>query len=84
MFVKQYKRKMEKENPQLPFWMGASLKKYWQEKAQTLSYDKFIFEYVEKMIANNRGIHWDFVHFLGMGKKTQLDVIYFKLGLRFN
>ncbi|MFN0048368.1 MAG: hypothetical protein ACKVOU_04520 [Cytophagales bacterium] len=75
---------MPKENPQLPYWMGESLKKYWETQARTVSYDKFIFEYVEKMIAKNKGIHWDFVQFLGLSRKTQIDIIYFKLNISAN
>jgi hypothetical protein len=68
---------MANGNDTLPSWMGVSLKKYWSEKARTLSYDNFIFEYAEKMIIRNRGIHWEFIQFLGLNSKTHIDTLYF-------
>lgn len=67
---------MEIKNPQLPYWMAVALAKYWSEKAKSSSCEIFIFEYIQKMIVNNRGMHYDFIDYLNLKSKTEIDTLY--------
>lgn len=67
---------MELENTSLPIWMGKSLTNFWSDRAKNATCEDFIYEYIQKMIVNNFGSHWDFVAFLGLKPKTELDGLY--------
>jgi hypothetical protein len=59
------------------------LKKYWTEKAQTLTMNDFVLLYVNYMLLQNKETGRDFWLYAGMRKGEDLNELYRKLRGKF-
>ncbi len=60
-------------------WVEIGLIKYWKEKAQELTFQDFLFDYVELMIIRNREAYKFLAQCLGMKENATIDKVYLKL-----
>lgn len=60
-------------------WIEIALVNYWKERAKHLTFQDFLFEYVDKMIIRNREAYKSLAQCLGMKENVNIDKVYLKL-----